>query len=79
MFLIDSAPANIIEQLRINTRKTLYLRSPISTPQYSRMDGVSNEGCHTLIVLFRCAILHTPIYTLPENILTYLIQSIYPQ
>jgi len=37
MFLIDSAPANIIEQLRITTRKTLYVRSPMShTPVFAR-------------------------------------------
>ncbi len=36
LFLIDSGPANIVEQLRIKTKKTLYLRSPVeSTPVYA--------------------------------------------
>jgi hypothetical protein len=37
LFLIDSAPANLVEQLRINTKKTLYLRSPMShTPVFAQ-------------------------------------------
>jgi hypothetical protein len=37
LFLIDSAPANIIEQLRIKTKRTLYLRSGIThTPVFAQ-------------------------------------------
>jgi hypothetical protein len=36
LFLIDSAPANLVEQLGIKTKKTLYLRSAVGfTPVYS--------------------------------------------
>jgi hypothetical protein len=37
LFLIDSAPANLVEQLRIKTKKTLYFRSPMShTPIFAQ-------------------------------------------